>query len=105
MRAECSSRECTSGKPGLWEPVILLWPEGANPKVWQPASANLIGIVVCDDCTKTTKVIHLIPDLEHWKKITDVFAENGKIMPSLKTAKLTFVIPETHHLPSGTVFV
>ena len=89
----CCRNGCKSGLPGLYEPVILLWAEG-YPPLHQPASVAMHGTVVCAQCRETAKPIDFLPE-SVWKRIKIAFFESKKSQPSLKTAQITFVLPES----------
>ena len=95
---KCCRRNCTSHKPGIWEPIVLLWPEGRDPRVWQPASINVLGKVVCDDCKPIVTIRDCIPDEKSWLKIKYIFDAHSKVKPSLETAKVTFVVPDSRFI-------
>jgi hypothetical protein len=95
VKAKCSLVRCTSGKPGLWEPIVLLWPERVSFLPAQPASINIIGHALCGECVARVTVRDVIPTYNEWDKIVKHFNEQKKAKPSFRTAKLTFMIPET----------
>lgn len=90
----CSSRRCKSGRPGVWEPIILLWPDRHDGAMWQPASVQMHGFLLCEECRVTARPIDMLSG-KTWKKIKVDFWAQGKAMPSLQTAKLTFVLPDS----------
>ena len=93
--AKCTYEKCNSGLPGRWQPVVLLWPEGYKPMQCQPISVDLKHHCLCDDCQKIAKANVLIPP-EGFRQIIRAVVGHGKMKPSMKTARVTCFIPETH---------
>jgi hypothetical protein len=101
MRAKCSFQNCTSGKPGLYEPIILLWPEKPSLFPSQPANVNCVGHALCTECIGKATPRDFIPTLADWIKICRFFDDNKKVRPTLQNAKLTFMVPETTKIIRG----
>lgn len=90
---KCLMRKCISGMPGIYEPVVLLWPEGAAVNSCQPASVQ-IALNVCEECKRKARPIDFF-DERMWRNIKIHFHAVQKSQPSFKTAKLTFMLAET----------
>jgi hypothetical protein len=78
----------------MWEPVILLWPEGVDKKMWQPAALS-VKLHICDDCRKFAQPLQFLNE-EVWKKIKVQFYAQGKAQPSLKNAEITFMMDDSY---------
>lgn len=90
---KCADKKCTSGLPGMWEPVILLWAEGLPIAGYQPASVT-VGMHVCESCRKSMRPRHLLSD-DLKRKLKAGFYYQGKAQPDFKTAKLTFTLADS----------
>lgn len=100
--AKCTLYHCKSGKPGLWEPVILLWPRTITGPV-QPANVNVISHRICDDCVKKAHPLDFIRTMGEWERIKKYFKDQQKAEPTLYRAKMSFMVPETTSLIRGGV--
>jgi hypothetical protein len=101
--AKCTHPRCRSLKPGLWEPIVLLWPAKPSAILCEPASVTMLRHRICDECVKISRPLDFIPTLIEWGKICQHFEENKKARPTLHNAKMSFMIPETTKLIRGDV--
>lgn len=90
----CAGPGCNSGMQGVWEPIILLWAQGHSPMTHQPAELRLNDVLVCLDCKRRCRPIHFLDDIS-WGKIKRAFTLQGKTPPNLKTAQITYFVPES----------
>lgn len=90
---KCHSPSCTSAKPALWEPQVLLWAVGQSQYEHQPAVIS-VNVVFCSDCCKRITVRDLMePDVV--KKIKQAFFSMRKAQPNFRDAKIMFINPDT----------
>jgi hypothetical protein len=99
---KCGLPRCNSGREGVYETVILLWPKGAKRMETQPISLHVHGKLVCDDCRKTAKPLDFL-NPEIWWEIRQMIKECKKQPPAIDTADLAFVIPESLEMGGYTV--
>lgn len=94
IKSQCTVKSCTSGMPGLYEPVILLWPVGiTNKKGFQPASLT-VEQHVCAACKNAAKPTNFL-NSDLWVKIQKHFFAVTKSLPSLQTAEVTFMLNDS----------
>lgn len=85
----CGLKACTSGKPPVWCPVVILRP----PRRYQhhgfkPATC-VINIRMCCDCRDTIDLSHVLSD-EGFKRMADTIVRAGKVRPAREETSLTF---------------
>lgn len=100
--SKCANPKCTSGLPATHMPIVLCWSAKARPHSHIPISIDVENNEVCLPCTKTLQPKDFFTHTK-WMEICHTIKEAKKEMPSLKTAKMVYVIPETK--PSGAVHV
>ena len=100
--AKCMHPKCNTGLPGAWEPIILLWPARPGGHMFEPASVNIKGVVVCEMCTKTSRARDYVYDQGEMKKIMSAF-RGRDFLPNWFSAKVSFMIPETVDLDGDKI--
>lgn len=91
---KCSIYSCTSGAPGQWEPVLLCWAERSFPGTHAPGEVKIHNTYLCTSCRIRVRPWDLVTP-ESWKKIQAAFIHAGKTAPSLRTATLTWITPDS----------
>ncbi len=91
---KCQAKHCNSGLPAAWEPVVLVWPDMKDGRIFQPISIALHDTLVCERCKTTICPAHVVSP-ERWREVLNVMKSQRLQPPSFRSAKIAFMVPES----------